>query len=239
MSTALSRDKQHAGFLIRALAHSGANREGGVASTPPPLCREGWRNGECRRELKFVLPEQFFQGLQMPFEFLKSVQLIRRSGGGGLEVAPPWACYRNTSVRRGLRHVILVRISNFLGKRVMTIGSLSFTSEKSASSPVSPPFHRRLDPLALGRRLVPAEVTSSPLLLALLVSGSAEQSPGAGLQVYRSAALSSCCCRVAARASSGRSYWYRSCESPLWLGAAVPAPSESSEVAIVARSCVV
>ena len=29
MSTASSRDKQHAGFLIGALTHSGAKREGG------------------------------------------------------------------------------------------------------------------------------------------------------------------------------------------------------------------
>ena len=41
MSTASSRDKQHAGFLIGALTHSGAKREGG--RTP----REGWRNSEC------------------------------------------------------------------------------------------------------------------------------------------------------------------------------------------------
>ena len=54
MSTASSRDKQHAGFLIGALAHSGANREGGgrITVPPPTQCREGWRNGECRRGLR-------------------------------------------------------------------------------------------------------------------------------------------------------------------------------------------
>ena len=33
------------------------------------------------RSLKFVFPPQFFQGFQMPFEFLEWVQYFRRSGG--------------------------------------------------------------------------------------------------------------------------------------------------------------
>ena len=42
------------------------------------------------RSIKFVFPQQFFQGFQMPLEFLESVQQFRRSeGGGGLEIAPP------------------------------------------------------------------------------------------------------------------------------------------------------
>ena len=45
MSTASSRDKQHADFLIGALANSAAKRD------PPPPCREGWRHGKCRRGL--------------------------------------------------------------------------------------------------------------------------------------------------------------------------------------------
>ena len=46
------RDKQHAGFLIGALTHSGAKREGGCIT----LCREEWRNGECRRGLTRARP---------------------------------------------------------------------------------------------------------------------------------------------------------------------------------------
>ena len=38
-------------FFIKALAQSGAKREGVASLSPPPLCREGWRNGECRRGL--------------------------------------------------------------------------------------------------------------------------------------------------------------------------------------------
>ena len=46
MSTASSHDKQHAVFLIGALAHSGANREGGVASPPVHSVASGSEGGQ-------------------------------------------------------------------------------------------------------------------------------------------------------------------------------------------------
>ena len=78
----------------------------------------------------------------MPLEFLESFQQFRRSGGGGLEIAPRGAFCKNTPVGRGLTIYAQVHPDEYL---LLPTTYSEFTN----NVPLTPPAIR---PLKVGSR---------------------------------------------------------------------------------------